>query len=356
MGITPLNSTVILLLISSVLLITLYIGIALFSKYHHYRSIPYILASLIFLAQANGIIGIILTALSSQTITTPFDNILDTGHVIMGFVPFFPFLAYFLEIKRPGWLNLKRFVLLVLPVIIISTILLLLPGHPSSFHSHEELLASIHQTDVWLRLVLLSIYIIYPIAFFCHPRNKYSCLVSKSVLNVMQIMYVCLTLAFVAGLELCYFPAVYANFILIVSLDAFIAYIEFKVRIPIISTTEPEEDVQPHGEAQEETDFDDPIIWKDPDMSAVKLSRMMGTNRTYMSEKIKGLGYSGYSDMINRKRVRFICEKLEKEEDVNIINLFYEAGFRSRSTASSEFKRIVGCTPSEYLAKHSSAS
>jgi len=90
-----------------------------------------------------------------------------------------------------------------------------------------------------------------------------------------------------------------------------------------------------------------------PDMTVVELARIIGTNRTYLTENIQAMGYSSYPDIINRRRINYICEKLREEPTATITQLMFEVGFRSRSQASREFKRIQGCTPTEYANKKS---
>jgi len=116
---------------------------------------------------------------------------------------------------------------------------------------------------------------------------------------------------------------------------------------------EPEESIDQMAvpavkELTEGSVINNPEVWMNPDMTAAELEKMMAISHADLLDIIKGLGCTGYSDMINRKRVEYICNCLDKGNDKNIIQLMFEAGFRSRSTASSEFKRIVGCTPSEY--------
>ena len=63
------------------------------------------------------------------------------------------------------------------------------------------------------------------------------------------------------------------------------------------------------------------------------------------------MGYSGFKDYMNRLRVAYIKEQLQKHPQMNIQDIFYDAGYRSRGSAWRNFTTIVGCSPSEFIGK-----
>lgn len=362
------TSLFVLIMLSSVLLIVTIIGIVLVQRYRKYHSRPYLLAGLCFLSQAAGIGGIFLISIFGGSVEAPFDTILRPTTLAMGFITLVLLLAYIVDIKFPGKMTLKTLFINISPFVITSAVLFLI--NPSPLHSVEEIIDGIRRPDVVLRLILVLLLIAYPIVAACQPYDWRKCLVSKNVIEWLHILSCILPPMFVAGIMGGFFPAVVANYIFAFAFDALIAHIELMIRIPVAEPLKPIEpevppepaskpDVKPNPHATPgepaspklavEFFVDRPEIWMNPDMTAVQLARIMGTNRTYLADSIKGLGYSSYSDMINRKRVEFICKELERGTDANIIDLMFEAGFRSRSTASYEFKRIVGCASSEYL-------
>jgi len=301
--------------------------------------------------QVFGNAGILLRTILNGSVTAHFDSILKPVSLITGFLTLICILAYIVEIKRPGKLNLKTLLLSISPFVIVSVLLVL--SHPSPLHHPEEIIDGIKHPDVWLRLIIVFFYIAYPLVAICQPYNWRECLVSRKTVAGLQILSCLIAPAFIAGLACGYFPAVIFNFIIAIILDTLVVYIELKLRIPVTAPVQDYESEQEQEESvcmEQNSDsvFDSPEVWMNPDMTATELSRIMGTNHPYLLKKIKGLGYSSYSDMINRKRVEHICKEIEKGTDESIISLMFKAGFRSRSTASREFKRIVGCTPSEF--------
>jgi AraC-like DNA-binding protein len=95
--------------------------------------------------------------------------------------------------------------------------------------------------------------------------------------------------------------------------------------------------------------MDNPAIWQDSELTGDKLVHLVGTNRTYIQQAAKQLGFENLSDMINRRRIDYVCQQLRKDPNTSIQTLFEEAGYRSRVTAWRHFTNIVGCTPSEFV-------
>jgi len=343
------NMLLFLILLSSIFLLIVGVAVLLSIRYRKFHSKPYILAASYYYIQSIGIATIVITSMISDQVTRPFDEVIAPFPLIFGYFPLLAFLAYLCETKRPGWLTLRKFLLFLAPAAVLSVILIILP-EITDIKSINELISSLGKVDVIVRLLIALSYLLYLLFLVLLPYDWRHCLVSGKVMTAFLVIIFCLAPTYVIGMQFCFVPAIFISYIFIVSIDAFIAYIEFKVRIPatIIEQMPVDERELSYEDLYNESFFDRPEVWMNPDMTAVELAKMMGTNRTYLWKKIKSLGYSSYSDMINRKRVKYICEKLKSGYDNNIIQLMFESGFRSRSTAGSEFKRIMGCTPAEF--------
>lgn len=336
------DSLLVIILLSSVMLILITACVLVALKFRQYRSRPYLFSCCFLLFQCIGVGGILLRSILNGRVNAHFDAVLRPISLTTGFFTLFCLLAYIVEIKYPGKLTLKKLAAGISPVLIVSILLALI--HPSALHYPKEIVSNIQNPDIWLRLIMVLFYIVYPVTVACQPYEWNKCLVSKKIITGLHIFSCLLSPAFIAGLVCGYFPAVLFNYVLALVIDTLVLYIELKIRIPI---SEPIRDTALKKQSGYSI-LHSPQIWMNPDMTATQLARIMGTNHTYLLNMIKGFGYSNYSDMINRKRVEHICKELEKGTDADIITLMFEAGFRSRSTASREFKRIVGCSPSEY--------
>jgi len=337
------DSILVLVLLSSVVLLLIIACVLLALKFRQYRSRPYLLACCFLTLQLLGISGVILKSILYGRPDAHFDAILRPESLIAGFLTIIFLLSYVIEIKLPGKLDIKKALYGLSPFIIAAASLVLV--HPDPVSSLDEIFNGLKRPEVLLRLIIVFFFVAYPIVAACMPYEWRQCLVSRKTITILDILICIVSPMFIMGMVCGYFPAIVANYIIAIAIDSIVVYIELKVRIP---TTKPVKNVEFHKGSDEPSFLNSPEIWMNPDMSAIELAKIMGTNHTYLLNMIKQMGYSSYSDMINRKRVEYICDMLQKEPDVNIISIMFEAGFRSRSTASREFKRIVECTPSEY--------
>ena len=91
-----------------------------------------------------------------------------------------------------------------------------------------------------------------------------------------------------------------------------------------------------------------PDVWQNPDLTIDEIARIVGTNRTYLQMAAKCKGYVSAMDMIHHIRIEYVCEQLSTVASPQIQNIFYDAGYRSRTTAWRNFVNIMGCTPTEF--------
>ncbi len=98
----------------------------------------------------------------------------------------------------------------------------------------------------------------------------------------------------------------------------------------------------------------EPSILKDS-LSLNNLSKMVGTNRTYLSNSIKVARRCSFSHYIAEKRVNYsitLVDSFILERDFSLIdidNISDLSGFGSRRSYVTYFKRIMGVYPSQYI-------
>ena len=51
--------------------------------------------------------------------------------------------------------------------------------------------------------------------------------------------------------------------------------------------------------------MNDPAVWQDSELTGNKIVHLVGTNRTYIQQAAKQLGFENLSDMINRRRIYY---------------------------------------------------
>lgn len=92
-------------------------------------------------------------------------------------------------------------------------------------------------------------------------------------------------------------------------------------------------------------------LYKNPTLTLQELSLEFGTNRTYLSQYFNHVLHTTFYEYINELRVRHAVQIL-KTEDVTMTAVCERSGFNSVSTFHRAFRRIYGCTPSEYAKQY----
>jgi len=91
-------------------------------------------------------------------------------------------------------------------------------------------------------------------------------------------------------------------------------------------------------------------LYQDDSLNMTTLSEKTGISNSYLSQIINQKEGKNFFDFINGYRIKEVQEKIidPKFEHYTILALAQEAGFKSKSTFNSFFKKTTGKTPSEY--------
>lgn len=88
-------------------------------------------------------------------------------------------------------------------------------------------------------------------------------------------------------------------------------------------------------------------VYRDPALSLGKLAEECGLSTHQASTAINACSGGNFYDWLNRHRVEE-AKRLLQESDETVANVCYRAGFNSKSTFNSAFRRHTGQTPSEF--------
>lgn len=92
-------------------------------------------------------------------------------------------------------------------------------------------------------------------------------------------------------------------------------------------------------------------IYKQPDLSMIKLANKLNTNTSYLSVIINKRFKESFKTLINKYRINE-ARRLFKSSDYanfSIEGISEEVGYQSRSTFYQSFKQITGLTPTQYI-------
>lgn len=93
------------------------------------------------------------------------------------------------------------------------------------------------------------------------------------------------------------------------------------------------------------------LLLKDEDLTINYIGTKAKTNTKYISLALKKQGFKSFNDYLNIHRINYV-KKLIAENDLNKVTLQYiyeAAGFSSQTTFNRVFKKVKGCTPSDYI-------
>lgn len=88
------------------------------------------------------------------------------------------------------------------------------------------------------------------------------------------------------------------------------------------------------------------------DFSLPQLAKLVGSNKTYVSQVINEHYGQNFNTILGNCRVKEACRRIDDHEhygQYTLESISESVGFKSRTTFTTSFKRLVGLTPSEYL-------
>jgi AraC-like DNA-binding protein len=335
-------------------------AILIYIKHHepYNRSWKYIFGFFVVSAIASTIeIALVINqafAPQSYKLLDPFIN-------IPGFYIFAILLCYVIELIRPYWLNLKRLILILLPSLIAAAgvLFFVAKGDITVLSSMRELKEHIAEPNVIARMVFLGMYIPYAV-YLIAVRIRITANQASKFFDILVAITVCLCLSYVLSRGLQLYLGYIIHEILYLLLSVVIVYFEHyeRLHVPLEKVRDYYRwDQLPHT-TQNTVDtvaqalqklMDDPAVWQDSELTGDKIVHLVGTNRTYIQQAAKQLGFASLSDMLNRRRIDYVCQQLRKDPNTPVQTLFVDAGYRSRTTAWRHFTSIVGCTPREFV-------
>lgn len=104
--------------------------------------------------------------------------------------------------------------------------------------------------------------------------------------------------------------------------------------------------------AQLESLMEDDKVFLEKGLTVSMLSRMMGTNRTYLTCVLNYCYNTNFSDFINRARVKHAQQIMMKNDDDIMEVVGENSGFSSKTSFFRSFKVIANCSPVEWKKKN----
>lgn len=342
-----------------------------------------------------------LVRILAQEKMAAFEGILPTVNLAGGCLAAFLLSLYPLEVIRPGWLTLRRFVLLFSPWLLLlsGVIVCAVAGVGETvIPSVAAIPQLLGYADVWFRLAFLVLVFGYTLLNYSLPRvwgkiNPEACqwlygfivwvlAVSVSYLLSMFTMevhwdvihkVVVFSFVFYIGYKALFHEnplhgvassQVVSRSREVVSFscpsvvpEAEVSSVELS---PVVPADSPSVEPKPEEEAMESelwmrilACMDDESPWLDADFLLPSLSSLVNSNRTSVSTEIRQHGFSSFNEFVSRYRIGEFKRQMEAFSGIPgreaVTDAWQSSGYRSFITFYRNFCDIEGVTPTEYI-------
>jgi AraC-like DNA-binding protein len=88
--------------------------------------------------------------------------------------------------------------------------------------------------------------------------------------------------------------------------------------------------------------------YRNSELSLAILADAIGLSPHHLSEVLNQHAGQNFNHFINAYRVKEVCEKLNSSSSLKVLDIAMRAGFSSKSTFNTIFKKYMGVTPTQY--------
>lgn len=141
-------------------------------------------------------------------------RLIDTQVILCGFLIFALLMFYCVELLRPHWLNAKRIFYIMLPWLLLVVALIIGAVYGKQIlviYTIEQLCENLFQPDVFIRLLLVLLFVPYAIWLFVIDFNWRYSSVSRKTTNIIVAMTIILCFTYIGSRGLQFFYAYVAH-------------------------------------------------------------------------------------------------------------------------------------------------
>lgn len=280
------------------------------------------------------------------------------------------YIMYPIEVISPGYLNFWRIIKLYSPLlflVLIYNVLRLLGVTFPPYHSLVDMIPNLIKIDVWFRMSLAILVFTPVLLIFTIPYTRRYNNTDRTWMMKYTICFTINTIAYIIILISDNLIIRILYYYVSAGCSIYIAYMELferLIKLPKANAAEYTcEDCNESEYIEEIEEKLNPLCervvsymkhtsdYRNPDITLNSMATSLFTNRTTLSKALRELGYINFNAYINSLRIEDFINRVNNERIYNYQDIFYNVGFRSRSTAVRNFKLYTGKTPSEYFSK-----
>ena len=90
-------------------------------------------------------------------------------------------------------------------------------------------------------------------------------------------------------------------------------------------------------------------LYLQPNLKITDLTRLLGTNRTYLYQAINVERGLSFSELVNRLRIEHAVQLMRRSPEALLDEIAVQSGFFSSASFYRNFRQFQGCSPREFL-------
>ena len=299
-----------------------------------------------------------VASLMMHGLNNRFVEVLPIVPTLMGLITVGLMLLYAVEVMRPNWFRWRHVLWGFLSLACVLVLSIVFKEQFTVLHSTDELLQHIGEPNVQLRLLFNLAALLVCLSLLWLPYRWQESSASRR----WVVTYVCFI--FVIG-------ALFHTWTLTLSMPVhivhnltpvfFIIYYtwyELHERILPPKISEGQEPVVTPIPAADTDDLwqrigtllHEDAVWRNPDLGLETFCQLLGSNKDYVLRCFRQNANTTFLDYVNSLRIAYVTEELRRDPLQSQRDLFFNAGFRSKTTAYRNFCKYNGLSPSEFTA------
>ncbi len=295
-------------------------------------------------------------------------GLLVVHRMVEWFVAITPAFLYPLATLRPAYLNKLRLVLLLIPVGVVALMAVCyhwFNGYITELNSFVNVVNSIDEFDVRLRLGLFASTLVIPIVYMLIPVLGHFSSVRRRATLQMSIFVAWLLFVLLYYAVFTLFPNrflfnTYGMVIVVFGIYVSVLHLLYENplshRITKISNVEltPTSEIIPPATGEKlycsmTAYFKTHAPYANPDYTLKEMAHDVGSKQVRVLDAIKNSGFTGFKEYVSYLRVEHFKSLASEPNALSIKELMNASGFTSRSSFYRIFSEVEGTTPSKFV-------
>ena len=279
--------------------------------------------------------------------------LLEPEHTFVPLLIQMAFFLYPLAMIRP--MNpMKVYALLFAPLLVLFIIGMCGGIQYTTIQTYSDLWQHIAEPNVLFRLFALMVMLLYGFSLFLVPYDWRKSSADRHFIRNYAIGY-CLIGVFHFAVQLSHsYIFLLLHQMMWIFFFLSIAYYELKERLLMPKVKDRQGIVGPDSETMDLWGrivmvLENEARWRDPNLGLNSLSDELKSNRTYVGDAFKQNTGLTFVEYITKRRIDYVVGELKQNPQADIWDLFVYVGYGQRTTATRNFQKITGTTPSEFV-------